>query len=179
MPTDEELMRAYVAGDHAAFRALFDRRAPDLLRLVRRHVESDDVARDLVQHTFLRLHAARNDFRDGARLRPWLLTIAMNLVREHWRTRKRRPSTELDESRHAADEPRDEREEARRAAKVREALAELPDGHREVVELHFFQGLPYAEVAAIVGGSEGAVRVRAHRAYKKLAQLLAELGSGS
>jgi RNA polymerase sigma factor (sigma-70 family) len=53
------------------------------------------------------------------------------------------------------------------------ALEKLPTSQREVVELHWFQERPYAEIALIVGTSEGAVRVRAHRAYSSLKQLLA------
>jgi RNA polymerase sigma-70 factor (ECF subfamily) len=52
------------------------------------------------------------------------------------------------------------------------ALEKLPTSQREVVELHWFQERPYAEIAQIVGASEGAVRVRAHRAYATLKQLL-------
>jgi RNA polymerase sigma-70 factor (ECF subfamily) len=51
-------------------------------------------------------------------------------------------------------------------------MAQLPTSQREVVELHWFQERPFAEVAQIVGSTEGAVRVRAHRAYKKLRELL-------
>ena len=65
-------------------------------------------------------------------------------------------------------------EEEQQAARVRSALAELPGNQREVVELHWFEERPFAEVAQIVGASEGAVRVRAHRAYKRLKELLEE-----
>ena len=82
-PTDEELMDAYVDGDDAAFRVLFERYAPILLRLTRRHLRDEELAREIVQQTFFRLHGARNDFRRGSKLRPWVMTIAMNLVREH------------------------------------------------------------------------------------------------
>ena len=59
-----------------------------------------------------------------------------------------------------------------RSALLHGALERLPVSQREVVELHWFQERPYAEVAEIVGTSEGAVRVRAHRAYTTLKQLL-------
>src|SRR4051794_26555021 len=78
--SDEELMAAYIDGDAAAFRGLFERHAAVLYRLARRRLNSDDDARDVVQQTLLQMHRARNDFRRGSRLRPWLFTIAMNLV---------------------------------------------------------------------------------------------------
>ena len=74
-----------VAGDEASFRVLFDRFAPVLFRLVRRRLPTEDHARDVVQQTLLHMHRARRDFRADSRLRPWLFTIAMNLVREHYR----------------------------------------------------------------------------------------------
>ena len=178
-PSDEALMLAYIDGDEKSFRQLFDRYAPILLRLTRRHLDSDDTAREIVQQTFFRLHRARNDFRRDSRLKPWIMTIAMNLVREHWRKKKRRPTSELEPERHAAIEPlRSKLETKERASILHAALEKLPATQREVVELHWFQERPYKEVAEILGSSEGAVRVRAHRAYTTLKGLLSrELGA--
>ena len=171
--SDEELMGAYIDGNEAAFRFLFERYAPILLRLTRRHLRDDVLAEEIVQQTFFRLHGARNDFRRGSKLRPWVMTIAMNLVREHWRRTKRRKMTALEVDGQAAPEadfmPLELRQ---RSELLHVALAKLPTSQREVVELHWFQERPYAEVAEIVGTSEGAVRVRAHRAYVTLKQLL-------
>jgi RNA polymerase sigma-70 factor (ECF subfamily) len=171
--TDEELMDAYIDGDEAAFRALFERYGPILLRLTRRHLRNDELAEEIVQQTFFRLHGARNDFRRGSKLRPWVMTIAMNLVREHWRRTKRRKMTSLEVDTRAAPEADFMPIELRqRSELLHVALERLPASQREVVELHWFQERPYAEVAKIVGTSEGAVRVRAHRAYTTLKQLL-------
>lgn len=168
-PTDEDLMRRYVAGDAAAFRNLFERYGPILLRLTRRHLRDEELAQEIVQQTFFQLHRARKDFRQDSRLRPWVLTIAMNLVREHWRRQKRRKMSEFDETRHAAPEPlRSPMETSQRLRQLRDAMSKLPESQRSVVELHWFQERPFSEVAEIVGSTEGAVRVRAHRAYKKL-----------
>ena len=171
--TDEDLMRAYVSGDEAAFRVLFERYAPIVYGMIRRHLRDEDLARELTQQTFFRLHGARHDFRLDSRLRPWLLTIAMNLVREHWRRRKRRPRADIDlEQRPAPQTERTRLELAQRKEALLAALQTLPPSQREVVELHWFQERPYREVAEIVGSSEGAVRVRAYRAYAKLKALL-------
>jgi RNA polymerase sigma-70 factor (ECF subfamily) len=172
--SDEELMRAYVGGESAAFRALFERLGPGLFQMARRHTRSDEEAREVVQGTFLRVHAARNDFRDGARLRPWVTTIAMNLVREHWRRGKRKPTSPLEHEPVAEAEAGDAFELERRAEAVREAIETLPESQRAVVELHWFQELPFADVARMLGSTEGAVRVRAHRAYQTLKTILSE-----
>jgi len=168
-------MRAYVDGDETAFKALFDRYAPIVFGMTKRHLRDDELAREITQMTFYRLHGARNDFRQGSKLRPWLLTIAMNLVREHWRRKKRRRQVDLEVDERAAPTPeRDHLELDERSQLLRAALDRLPESQRTVVELHWFQERPYKEVAEIVGTSEGAVRVRAHRAYTKLKELLQE-----
>ena len=148
-PTDEALMRAYVQGDHEAFRELFARYAPVLTRLTLRHLRSEELARDVVQQTFFQMHAARHDFRSDRKLRPWVFTIAMNLVREHYRRKKRRRETQLDETRAETEsiEPRAPIEMRQRAELLHAALDKLPASQREVVELHWFEERPYAEVA--------------------------------
>ncbi|MGE3636820.1 MAG: RNA polymerase sigma factor, partial [Sandaracinaceae bacterium] len=170
--TDEALMKAYVDGDHAAFKALFARYAPMLMRLTARHLRSDELAREVVQQTFFQMHAARRDFHQDRKLRPWVFTIAMNLVREHYRKKGRRKETELDELRQPAERPeRGPLETKERARLLRAAMQTLPASQREVVELHWFEERSFAEVAEIVGTTEGAVRVRAHRAYRRLKEL--------
>lgn len=174
--TDEELMHAYVGGDTVAFRELFARYEPLLTRLVRRRVRTDAETNDIVQQTMLHLHRARRDFRPDSRLRPWLLTIAMNLVREHYRRKGRRPEhfVDLDNApiASATPGPGEQLESSRRAQRVRAALARLPASQREVIELHWLADSPYEEVAKVVGASVGAVRVRAHRGYLRLRELL-------
>lgn len=171
--SDEALMARFVDGDKAAFRALFDRYAGPLHGMLRRALPRDDDARDLVQQTFLHLHRARADFKPGARLKPWLYTIALNLKREYFRRRARKPETALDFERHR--EPSVEPEVESRfehAADVRAAVARLPESQRSVIELHWFEDMSFAEVADTLGLGRSAVKVRAHRGYKRLRQLL-------
>jgi RNA polymerase sigma-70 factor (ECF subfamily) len=178
MKSDEDLMAAYVAGDQAAFEDLFRRYAPALLRVIGRQLSSPGEAHDLVQQTFLQLHRARYDFKPGARLRPWIFTIALNLKREHFRRLKRRPEAplELDGRNDPAFLP-DSPERAENQRAVRRALDQLPPDHREVIVLHWLEGLSFPEVSAIVGASVSAVKVRAHRGYVALRKLLAEAGN--
>lgn len=177
MRTDEELMAAYVAGDQAAFRELFTRHAPGLLAMLRRQVPAAEDAQDLVQQTFLQLHRARRDYRTGSPFRPWVLTIALNLRRELFRRRGRKPTAPL-VTEPAAATAAPEAEAKEEAGRVRRALEALPAQQREVIELHWFQGLPFADVAATVGASVSAVKVRAHRGYEKLRQLLGGASEG-
>lgn len=173
MQTDEELMAAYVRGDQSAFRTLFDRHAPVLLRVMRHQLRRPEDARDLVQQTFLHLHRSKSDFREGAQLKPWLFTIAMNLKREYFRRGTRRPEAPLtlEGPAEPAIGPRgQEQSDARR--EVVFALEKLPEDQREVIALHWLAGIPLPEVADLVGASLSAVKVRAHRGYAGMRRAL-------
>ncbi|HEY3235100.1 MAG TPA: RNA polymerase sigma factor [Polyangiaceae bacterium] len=180
MRSDEELMEAHVAGDATAFAELFERYAPVLLRAMARQLHTPEEARDLVQQTFLQLHRARNDFRLGAKLRPWLFTIAFNLKREHFRrtARRREALGPLHADQEPSQEPLDPVTHDQVQA-LKGALAQLPRAHREVIELHWFDGLSFAEVAPVVGASVNAVKVRAHRGYRRLRTILGETESAA
>ena len=172
--TDEELMLAYVAGDDAAFRLLFERYAPRLIATLRRG-STEAEAVDLCQQTFLQVHRARKDFQPGARVRPWIFTIALNLQRTLWRRAFRRTEVYSDEDLGQFVAAPDDNPEAQAiAGNVREAVARLPEKSRHVIEMHWFQGVSLEEIAASLGDKPGAVRVRAHRAYKQLRGYLEE-----
>jgi RNA polymerase sigma-70 factor (ECF subfamily) len=176
---DEQLMTAYVGGDQQAFRQLFARYAPLITRIVRMHVASDEEARDLTQQTFLQLHRSRRDYHADQPLRPWLLTIAYNLIRDRWRARGRRQEVPLEQAPQQVDDaaPADEAlDDGHRAQCLRTALGRLPVEQRQVVELHWFASVPLPEVAVTLGVSLSAVKVRAHRAYKRLREHLTSLG---
>src|SRR5262245_325792 len=98
MRSDEDLMLAYVRGDDGALREIFQRYAPLLVRLVQRQVGRQADAQHVVQQTFLQLHRARRDFRIDMRLRPWIMTIALNLTRDLLRRRGRRPESAMEEA---------------------------------------------------------------------------------
>lgn len=174
--SDEALMAAYIAGDRAAFGVLFERYAPRLTRLMQRQVRSVEDARDLVQQTFLQLHRARHDFRQDAELRPWLMTIALNLRREYFRKRGRRPEMSLELTTHEPSvEPASPLERQQTAERVRAALSKLPSKQREVIELHWFEEMKFSQVALVVGASHSAVKVRAHRGYERLRKILKKM----
>jgi len=167
-------MAAYVAGDKSAFRALFERHAPALERVMQRDLAEREEARDLVQQTFLQLHRARLDFDPKQRLKPWLYTIALNLKREHFRKRRRRPERpDSDQADRQPTAPRgQEQTEARRS--LGWALERIPPEQREVIELHWLAGLSFPELSESMGISVAAAKVRAHRGYLRLRELLGD-----
>jgi RNA polymerase sigma-70 factor (ECF subfamily) len=108
-------------------------------------------------------------------LKPWVFTIAMNLKREYFRKKKRRPERSFDPE--SMLEPAvgalgAARVDAQRT--LSRVMADLPADQREVIELHWFDGLEFPEVATVVGASVSAVKVRAHRGYVRLRQALGD-----
>lgn len=173
--SDTALMRAYVAGDQDAFTELFSRFGGVVLGRMRRTV-GQSTARDLTQQTFLQFHRARRDFHDGSDVRPWLMMIARNVLRDHLRHAARRPGGMplLDEP-VAASAPQDA---AEARAAVLKAVDDLPESQRVVVRQHWLEHRSHAQIARDLGVSRGAVKVRAHRAYQTLRLVLDAQGFG-
>jgi RNA polymerase sigma-70 factor (ECF subfamily) len=175
---EEALMEAYVGGDAGAFERLFRAVAPSLHAFFVRSVGSGSAADDLLQTTFLKLHAARATWRRGERLRPWLFAIAAR-ARVDWLRRNGRTEEEVDEEALVDPAPGGDPGGAviaqERADRVRIALERLPEPQRIVVHLHRFEELTFAEIGRALGISEGAAKLRAFRAYAALRRLLADL----
>jgi RNA polymerase sigma-70 factor (ECF subfamily) len=163
--SDEALMAAYVAGDMTAFAELFRRYAPILERVLWRSLR--DEVPDFVQQTFLHLHRARSSFTIGAMFRPWLLSIAINLQREHFRRLKRRRAVHPDVFTFGSRAPTgpDVIYEAERACR---AVELLPAREREVLELLCGAGLSTADIASEMGTTTAGVKSLAHRARQRL-----------
>lgn len=185
-----DLMDRYLDGDERAFCALHAALGSRLKAFLVHLVRDSAAADDLVQATWLKAHLARARFepqgpsRDGA-VQAWYFTIARNLaldwLRSQGRDRRRREPDDAagDPIDRLADgDPTPEALHVERAReqeiadRVQAALAQLPQSQREIVELHKLQGMSMAEIAARLQIREGAVRVRAHRAYKALARWL-------
>jgi RNA polymerase sigma-70 factor, ECF subfamily len=177
--TDEELMAAYASGDRRSFAALFRRWAPRMHGFFLRVLGEPAAADDLLQITFLNVHRARRTFRPFLPLRGWLFSIAAHALQDELRRRKRLPLAPEEQQEAVADtvaaeEPvsLDSRE---RAWAVRAALERLPESQRAVLYLHRFEQMSFAEVARVLGTSEGAVKLRAFRAYERLRRELLPL----
>ena len=172
--SEQEWMRRYVqTGDRVAFEAIFAEYAPRVHRFILRRTAGDkNLADDLTQQTFLHLHRARNDFDLSRPLRPWVFTIAANLVRESKRRAIRKPETLVDPLERST-QGRGPDVSSPEERLLRRTLNNLPEAQREVIVLHWFEGLSFKEVASVVGASLSAVKVRAHRGYK---QLKADMG---
>jgi RNA polymerase sigma-70 factor (ECF subfamily) len=174
----EELLARHAAGDERAFAELHRRLAPELTRRLRRMLRSPERVEDALQTTFLNIHRGRHLYRVGTSVRAWAHAIAQNAARDILR-RPAPPTLSLDDS--PAFELSDDREDAlsilvarERAEALAVALAELPDRHRRVVQLHKLEDVPLPEIAAQLGLAASTARVWAHRGYLRLREVLCE-----
>ncbi len=167
-PSDEALMEAYQAGEPEAFEALFGRHAPGLGRYFRGRGFDGVVTQDLIQQTFLQFHRSRFDFQAGARVKPWIYTIALNVGRHEWRRRRRKPESSMDLEPGTPGVLVDKGEREILPHQLERALAALPGHEREVLVLHWMQGFSFRELSEALGISVSASKVRASRAYARL-----------
>ena len=165
-------------GDETAFACLFRDIQPTLLRYL--HVitpEAEDVAGD----TWLQVVKGLPRFRGGEEaFRAWLFTIARHRAVDAGRSRSRRPDVPLTLAA-IAEQPLapDAAELALEAISTRSVMVlikSLPREHAEIIMLRVVAGLEAADVARIVGKTPGAVRVTAHRALRRLADLAERAG---
>jgi RNA polymerase sigma-70 factor (ECF subfamily) len=135
--------------------------------------ESD--AEDLTQEVFLRFYTARSRFDDTREIRPYLLGIARNLLRERARTLRHRNEVSWTELCLEVEEatPEIETLEDERLDRLPQCIARLGPAARMAIELYYGARLRVQEIADRMQRSEGAVKVLLHRARQALKQCLA------
>lgn len=163
---DGELVAATLGGDRSAFETLLDRHVDRVRLLAARMLRPQD-AEDVVQEALLQAFLSLDRLRNPERFGSWLYGITLNLARMRLRRRDPLP---LDAD--SVEAPVQDGETALDG--VREALEVLPRREREAVLLHYVEGLAPREVASLVGERPGTVRVRLHRARRRLRGHLAE-----
>ncbi len=170
--SDETLMQRFTRGEEQAFDVLFARYARPVHAFLLRMVASAALAEDLTQATFLSVVRGRGRFQEGARFKPWLYAIATNAARDQHRRRRPEELTQAGElPTGAAGEDAGPRDLGLERT-VQRALEQLPEAQRSAIVLHRFQELSFAEIAQALGVTESAVKVRAHRGYERLRELL-------
>jgi RNA polymerase sigma-70 factor (ECF subfamily) len=177
----DAVMDRYARGDDAAFADLYRRSAPRVRGFLLRLAGDPSAADDLTQEAFLRVHRARGSFAPGASAFPWLLAIARNVFRDGIRRAQARPlagpaatsESEILQYDAGPEARGDEALAARETLElVRRTLAALPVLQREAFVLLRFEGMSVSEAADVLGATEGAVKVRAFRAYEAIRDAL-------
>ena len=175
-PPDDLVARAK-AGDQTAFRDLYREHAGRVYALCLRLTGNASDATERTQDVFVRLWDKLRSFRGESAFSSWLHRLAVNVVLNERRTTGRR------EKRVTLAEDPDEAVGAQHAAPLHDAtivssidleraIAELPDGAREVFVLYDIEGYVHAEIASLTGIAEGTSKAQLFRARRLLREKL-------
>src|SRR5262249_31886393 len=150
-------------GDAAAYADLLDDIGPMVANFLRRRVRDAEAVQDLYQDVFMALHRARHTYEAGRPLEPWLFAIARHVVADHERRGAARGMREIA----VASPPECATDgEGHLKLHLEQALGRLSADQREAIDLLRLQGLSIEAAALRAGTTPGALKVRAHRAYK-------------
>lgn len=185
VPTDEELVAAYLKGNKTAFEEIVRRYEDRLYRLSFRMLGNHHDALDAVQEILLKLMAALPKFQGRSRFGTWLYRLAANTCLDIRRKRGRTSAESLEAALehspaaamsvlddHPADNPDVYVEQQYREEMVRAALEQLPESQRRLLVLRDLEDLSNSQVADIMGIEVGALKARLHRARQALKRAL-------
>ena len=186
---EEQLITRSQQGDVDAFNQLVSLYQQLVYNTIFRLLGDYDMASDITQDTFIAAFRSIRTYRGGASFRAWLLRIATNLVRDHWRRIQRHPTSSIDEiveedelhtlnhlqsltSTELAENPEEYILTQELQALLQQGLATLSLEQRTALTLCDIQGLAYEEVAAITHTTLGTVRSRISRGRSNLRDYL-------
>jgi RNA polymerase sigma-70 factor, ECF subfamily len=181
-PGSWELISAAQAGDREAFGQLYQRYAPEVSRLVWSRTANRALAEDLTGETFARALRRLDSVSDQGRdLGAWLVTIARNLIADHYKSHRVQREHLTDDAGQLAPfvardlNPEHEVINRETAAQLRAAVAALSSvAQRECLRLRFYEDRSVAEAATAMGREVGAVKALQHRALVALRARLTE-----
>lgn len=171
-----ELVERAQAGEAEAFGRLYDQYSDTVYRYIYYRVGGKATAEDLTSETFLRALRRISTFTwQGRDFGAWLVTIARNLVADHFKSSRFRlevTTGEMLDANEVERSPEDSVLESLSNAALLQAVRRLNPQQQECVTLRFLQGLSVAETARVMGKNEGAIKTLQYRAVRTLARLL-------
>ena len=172
----ESLVRSAVAGKAEAFEELMKATSPSIRRLLAAQVSDPHDVADLQQEVYLRALRGLGGLSTPGQFKPWLNTIARNLVRDHYRGRARRPSLPVaqhDDHAAVGDVTTEDLVELRElAGRVKTGLARLPASDAVLLSMVTVLGFTPTDIAGVLGMTPNAAKVAVHRARTRLRQFL-------
>lgn len=176
MASDQELLRAWRAGDRSSGSVLFERHFDGVRRFFRNKV--DHGVEDLVQRTFTACVEGRDRFREEASFRTYLFAIAHNVLRDHFR-RQRRSTDELDLERLSIVDlgasPSSILAAHAEERLLLHALRQIPIAAQVVLELYYWEHMTGAELGGVLGVPEDTARSRLRKAKQQLKDAMRRL----
>ena len=182
---DAALMLRVKQGDMAAFTTLVEKYQQPVMNLAARTLRDQTEAEDLAQNVFIQVFKSAARYQSTAKFSTWLFTIARNLCLNEIRRRSRHPAESLDAPHpDQEDQPKHQFEDVKNfsppdsllqgelAAKIDQALADLPENQRTAILLCRQDELSYEEIAEVLGCSLSATKSLIHRGRETLKEKL-------
>ena len=187
---DLELVQALAGGDESALTGLMDRYEEPIFYFIHRHVLNNEDARELAQEVFVRLFFNAAKFKPEAKFSTWLHQIALNLCRDHVKSRRARQARQTDsltaredDEEHPAGDVAVENRTPSDSAQTREKLAALDDGMaalphdlRTALVLTSLEQRSHHECAELLKTTPKAIETRVYRARKFLMEWMSKAG---
>ena len=171
--TDEWLMQQVRKGNAESIEPLIRSHGSGLLTYLVRSIQDRHRAEELFQEVFQRVWAKRKSYKHPMPFKPWLYTIAANLVRSEYRKRKiSGADVMLDSIQGAANSPDQSMINEETSEMLNKATKNLPPQQRQILTLRIWNELSYAEIAKMLGVAEATARANMHHALKSLRQTL-------
>lgn len=177
IPTDEDLMDEVRKDQLDSMRILFERYHQRLYQYFLYLSGQPDLSQDLTQNVFYRIMRYRNSYRSGASFRTWMYQIARNVQNDHYQKSKMKFSDyeQIEGKEDESGSALKHLEKQEMENTLEEAMKLLPDAQREIILLSRYEGMRYREIGEVLGCSEGAVKVRVHRAMQQLKEVFFKL----
>ena len=187
---DLALVEALAGGDESALTGLMDRYEQPIFHFIYRHVPNDADARELAQEVFVRLFFNVGKFKPEARFSTWLYRIALNLCRDHVKSRRTRQAAQTDSLSAQEDDdehparavavesrtPSDAALAREKLAALDEGMAALPHDLRTALVLTTLEQRSHQECAALLKTTPKAIETRVYRARKFLLEWMGKAG---
>lgn len=161
-----QLIQNAKKGDEQAITRLITIHKGLVFTIAWRMTNDHDVSQDLTQETFIRACLKIRKVKNSDHFKPWLCTIARNVVRDHFRKARRTQAVSFEAVKdfHGASNI----ESTRRRVIIQEGMAKLPPRDRMILTLAYYDGLSLREVGTVMKMRESTVKVCVHRARKRL-----------
>jgi RNA polymerase sigma-70 factor (ECF subfamily) len=171
---EQELVKRAQQHNEEAFSELYELYFDKIYRYISLKIGNHIEAEDMTQQVFIKaLHSISSYKWRGLPFSAWLFRIAHNLVVDHFRKQTRQPVSALDDTVMAADDNPEKLVELKLdIEKLAVAVKKLTPAQQEVIALRFSGEFPIAQVAEIMGKSEGAVKALQHSAVVSLRKIL-------
>lgn len=162
--TDENLMREVADGNLEVLKVLFERHGAYVYNFLYKMTRDQMLSEDLTQDAFYKVLKYRASYNNGNFV-SWLFTIARNGLHTHFR-KNREDATDIGPLENRLEDIQSEKKED--CTHLQLALEKLDASDKEILILNRYREIKYAELAVIVGSTEGAVKTKVNRALKKL-----------